>query len=153
MKRHWLAMAASICALAVAPGTALAGDLGSGSQQVDQSQSASNSNSTSQSAESEAESEQTNVNVPIAVNSPGSNNGDVNQSNSAENNASSANHNSTEQGNGQNQGAAATGVSVGDHKGPWDGKQPSGSNGGQQVHQTKSASNENSTDQSASSEA
>src|SRR5207302_286132 len=81
---------------------------GNGGQQVDQSQSASNSNSTSQSAESEAESEQENVNVPIAVNSPCSNNGDVEQSNGAENNAYSANHNDTDQDNWQNQGGAAT---------------------------------------------
>ena len=91
MKRHWLAMAASICALAVAPGTALAGDLGSGSQQVEQIQTAANENSTEQSASSEASSQQANVNVPVAVNSPYSNNGDVNQSNSAENSARSAN--------------------------------------------------------------
>jgi len=81
---------------------------GNGGQQVDQSQSASNSNSTSQSAESEAESEQENVNVPIAVNSPCSNNGDVDQSNEAENRAYSANHNDIDQDNWQNQGGAAT---------------------------------------------
>src|SRR5207248_2509437 len=90
------------------PGCRYNGADGNGDQQVDQSQSASNSNSTSQSAESEAESEQANVNVPIAVNSPCSNNGDVDQSNNAENNAYSANHNDTDQDNWQNQGGAAT---------------------------------------------
>src|SRR5437588_388178 len=108
MKRHWIAMAASVCALAVAPSTALAGEVGNGGQQVDQTQSARNENSTEQSASSEASSEQTNVNAPVTVDSPGSNNGDVKQSNGAENNASSTNNNSTDQQNQQNQGAAAT---------------------------------------------
>jgi hypothetical protein len=47
--------------------------------------------------------------VPIAVNSPCSNNGDVDQSNEADNSARSANGNGTEQDNWQNQGGAATG--------------------------------------------
>ena len=114
MNRHWLAVAASACALAVAPSAALAGTPGIhiGGQQVDQTQSATNQNSTEQSAASEASSQQTNVNVPIAVNSPCSNNGDVDQSNDAENNAYSANHNDTDQDNWQNQGGAATAKTI-----------------------------------------
>ena len=79
MKRHWMALAAGVCALAVAPSTALAEEQGSGGQQVSQTQSAANENSTEQSASSEASSQQVNVNAPVTVDSPGSNNGDVNQ--------------------------------------------------------------------------
>ena len=56
------------------------------------------------------------VYVPIAVYSPGSNNGDVHQSNSAENQASSENDNNTQQTGDQSQRGAATGVSGGDHE-------------------------------------
>ena len=76
-------------------------------QQVEQDQQASNSNSTEQQASSEAHSKQVNVNAPVAVMSPGSDNGDVYQSNQAQTVAASQNNNSTEQGNFQNQEANA----------------------------------------------
>src|SRR6185312_913093 len=98
MKRRWLAIAASGCALAVAPSTAFAGGIdGIAGQQVSQTQSADNENSTEQSASGQAGSYQANVNAPITIASPGSNNGDVNQGNNAENNASSKNNNSSDQ--------------------------------------------------------
>src|SRR5436305_13234548 len=111
MKRPWMAMAASICALAVAPSTALAGENGGAvGQLVKQTQTASNENSTEQSASSEARSQQANIYVPIAVASPGSNNGDVHQSNRAENQATSENDNNTQQKNEQSQHGDATGA-------------------------------------------
>src|SRR5207253_6750746 len=82
---------------------------GNGSQQPDQSQSASNENSTEQSASSEASSQQVNVNAPVTVDSPGSNNGDVKQSNKAENNASSTNKIGRASCREKEQSAAATG--------------------------------------------
>ncbi|MGA8364951.1 MAG: hypothetical protein WB709_10570 [Solirubrobacteraceae bacterium] len=100
-------MAASVCALALAPGTALAGEGGGGplGGLLKQVQSATNQNTTEQSASSEASSQQTNINAPVAIDSPGSNNGDVNQSNDANTQASSENNNDTEQGNTQTQNA------------------------------------------------
>jgi putative peptidoglycan binding protein len=75
MKRHWMAMAASICALAVAPSTALAGEVGrergSAGQQVGQSKSGSNESSTEQSASSETSSTPTTVGASSAARRPG----------------------------------------------------------------------------------
>src|SRR5579863_7647525 len=103
MKRHCIAMAASLCALVVAPGTALAGQGGGGplGGLVKQVQSATNQNSTEQSAASEASSQQTNVNAPVAILSPGSNDGNVDQSNTGTTSSHAGNGNSTEQGNTQ----------------------------------------------------
>src|SRR5207253_2135915 len=107
----------------------------SGGQQVDQSRSGSNENEASQTAASEASSEQPNVNNPVTVDSPWSSNGDVKQSNNAENNTPSLHNLFRPQENEQNQGAAAVGVT--DNKG---GDSSCGcdyktgkSNGGQQV--------------------
>jgi hypothetical protein len=170
MMRHWITMAASVCALALAPSTALAGN-GSGGlvgSLVQQAQTATNENTTEQSATSEASSKQTNVNAPVAIDSPGSNNGDVNQSNEANTKASSENNNNTEQSNEQSQKGSATGKDQGgkgswskgnscgckgDHeKGKEQGKHSQGS-GSQSVEQNQSGSNSNSTDQSAKSSA
>src|SRR5579871_4308755 len=105
MKRHCMAMAASVCALALAPSAALAGgnDNGGGllGGLVKQTQSASNQNTTEQSAQSEASSRQTNVNIPIAILSPGSNDGNVDQSNTGTTSSKAGNGNSTAQGNTQ----------------------------------------------------
>jgi hypothetical protein len=87
----------------------------------------------------------------------------VSQFNGAENNASSTNNNETDQQNKQDQGAAAVGVTnggdehprgccYGGKKGRGDTKKGNGRDG-QQVDQTQSASNDNSTDQSAESKA
>src|SRR5205814_2255343 len=107
-----------------------------------------------QSASSEASPQQVNVNAPVTVDSPWSNNGDVNQYNKAENNSSSTKNNWTDQQNEQNQGAAAIGVTNGggDSCGcSYGGKKDGGS--GQEVEQSQSASNESQTSQSAESEA
>ena len=153
MSKRWLAIAVSVCALAVAPSTALAGGSdGTGGQEVSQSQSASNQNSTEQSASSEASSYQTNVNAPVTVDSPGSNNGDVNQGNRAENNAYSSNNNSTDQQNQQDQAGSAQGTTSGSDSCGCEYGKKDGS-GGQEVSQSQTASNENDTYQSAASEA
>jgi hypothetical protein len=102
--------AASVCALAPAPSAALAGNGASGpvGSLIKQTQTATNQNTTEQSASSEASSKQTNINAPVSVMSPGSNNGDVNQSNNANTNASSENNNNTHQRNTQSQEGSAT---------------------------------------------
>jgi hypothetical protein len=164
MHKRWLAIAVSVCALAVAPSTAFAGgNDGIGGQEVSQIQSATNQNSTEQSASSEASSDQTNVNAPVTVDSPGSSNGDVNQGNKAENNASSTNYNETDQQNKQDQGAAAAGATNGGDEHPgrcchggkkgWGDTKKGKGHDGQKVDQAQSAGNGNSTDQSAESEA
>jgi peptidoglycan hydrolase-like protein with peptidoglycan-binding domain len=75
MRRHWMAMAASICALAVIPSTALAREVGqgqgTGGQQVSQSQSGSNKNSAEQSASSETSSTPATVGASSAARPPG----------------------------------------------------------------------------------
>ena len=83
MKRHCMAVAASICALALAPSTALADGQGGGllGGLVSQTQAASNTNQTTQEANSTASNKQVNVNAPVSILSQGSNNGVVNQSN------------------------------------------------------------------------
>ncbi len=67
MKRHCMAMAVSVLALAAAPSTALAGGGGLLGGLVQQTQTATNSNETNQTANSTATSEQTNVNAPISI--------------------------------------------------------------------------------------
>jgi hypothetical protein len=108
MKRHHLAMAVSVLALAAAPSTALAGG-GSLGGLVKQTQTATNSNETNQTANSTATSEQTNVNAPVSILSEGSNNGDVNQSNEGDTSSSAQNNNGTEQSNQQSQEGSAGG--------------------------------------------
>src|SRR5579859_5735564 len=146
-RRQWMATAVSVCALAVAPSAALAGEPAAVGQLIKQTQTATNENGTEQTATSNASSQQTNVYVPIAVASPGSNGGDVSQSNHAENEASSENNNNTEQENLQQQHGAATGA-------PSNGGDSSkGGYGGQTADQSQKASNHNSTEQKAESEA
>ena len=82
------------CDEPVDPGT---GDDEDQSTEATVEQSAPVSNDTTQDSEAAASSEQTNVNLPIAVLSPNSNNGDVNQGNTATNTATSSNSNSTSQ--------------------------------------------------------
>jgi len=100
MKRTPLAACVSALALALAPGSALAGGIGG---VLDQAQQATNTNSTSQSADSSATTRQVNVNAPVSVLSKGSNNGDVEQSNKATTVAASSNENETDQANRQEQ--------------------------------------------------
>ena len=151
MARKWLALATSLCALAIAPATAAAdsgkggGPLGTLIKQV---QSATNENQTEQSASSDANTEQVNVNAPVAVMSPGSDNGRVDQSNEAETVSASQNNNETAQVNGQSQQAGATGKGAGEQ-----GSCGCKAGGDQQVEQEQQASNSNSTEQQASSEA
>jgi hypothetical protein len=76
---------------------------------IDQDQRASNSNRTNQDADATAKTYQLNVNAPIAILSPGSNNGDVDQSNDATTIASASNWNDTTQSIGQSQAARAGG--------------------------------------------
>ena len=105
-----------------------------GDQQVEQEQQASNSNKHQQQASSEAHSKQVNVNAPVAVWSPGSDNGDVDQANQAKTVAASQNNNSTKQGNFQNQEAnTAGGGECRDSCGCKDGK----GDGGQKVDQSQ----------------
>jgi len=140
MHKRWLAIAGSVCALAVAPSTAFAGGTdGIGGQEISQIQSAANQNSTEQSAASEASSYQTNVNAPVTVDSPGSNNGDVNQGNRAENDAHSTNYNETDQQNQQDQAGSAQGTSSGSDSCGCEYGKKDGS--GQDVSQSQSASN------------
>ena len=75
------------------------GDCGCGGDggDVDQTQTGSNSNETTQDASANAETDQVNVNVPVSVLSPGSNGGDVDQSNDADTTALAGNSNSTTQ--------------------------------------------------------
>src|SRR5207302_2002205 len=146
MKRHWMALAAGVCALAVAPSTALAGEQGSGGQQVSQTQSASNENSTEQSASSEASSQQTNVNDPVTVDSPGLHDGLPNFGNQFESTRKELllmKRHRMALAAGVCALAVAPSTALAGEQG----------SGGQQVNQTQSASNENSTEQSASSEA
>jgi hypothetical protein len=121
MKRHHMAMAVSVLALAAAPSSALAGG-GSLGGLVQQTQTATNSNETNQTANSTATSEQTNVNAPVSILSEDSNNGDVNQSNKGETSSSAQNNNSTEQGNSQNQKGSAGEKGSGDKGGSDGGK-------------------------------
>jgi hypothetical protein len=153
MPRSWLAVVTSLCALAVAPSAALADTANGGvtGTLVHQAQSATNENKTEQTATSEASSEQVNVNAPVAVMSPGANDGDVHQSNQAETVAASQNNNETAQGNFQNQEASVTG-GKGDNHGSC-GCDGSHGEGGQEVDQSQEASNSNETQQQASSEA
>src|SRR3970282_2590569 len=76
-----------------------------------QTQQATNENSTTRDAESTAETHQVNVYAPVAVLSPGSNNGDVEQSNEAETTAVAVNDNDSEQSIEQDQ-AAGRGAAV-----------------------------------------
>ena len=66
-----------------------------GSSDIDQD--AKNKNSTQQSSAAQASSEQKNINLPVSILSVGSNNGDVDQSNKANNKAKSGNDNATGQ--------------------------------------------------------
>ena len=119
MNRHCIAMAASVCALALAPSAALAGN-GTGGPAgglIKQTQTATNQNATEQSASSEANSKQTNINAPVSILSSGSNNGDVHQSNNANTSASSDNNNNTHQSNNQSQNANARRRQHGDEHG------------------------------------
>ena len=75
----------------------------SGSNNGDVSQSGRNSNSTDQSASSRAETNQKNINVPISLFSVGSNDGSVQQGNTANTNSAAANSNGTSQFLGQDQ--------------------------------------------------
>jgi hypothetical protein len=145
MKRHHLAMAVSVLALAAAPSTALAGG-GSLGGLVQQTQTATNSNETNQTANSTATSEQTNVNAPVSILSEGSNNGDVNQSNEGETSSSAQNNNGTEQGNWQNQEGSASGNDSNGHD-------CGCSKGGSQVEQRQTGENSNTTNQTAESSA
>jgi hypothetical protein len=162
MPRRWLAVATSLCALAVAPSAALA-DTANGrviGTLVHQAQNATNENKTEQTATSEASSEQVNVNAPVAVMSPGANDGDVHQSNQAETVALSQNNNETAQGNFQNQEASAAGGKDGGNHGPCGcgeatgyGQGPDHGSGGPTVGQSQTASNSNETAQNAESQA
>ncbi len=107
MKRHCIAVAASLCAFALVPGTALADtqDGGLVGGLVKQVQAVVNQNETTQTADSSATSQQTNINAPVSILSSGSNDGDVQQSNNANTSASSQNSNSTDQGNEGGQGS------------------------------------------------
>ena len=147
MKRQYLAMVASVCAFSLTPAAALAGgnqDQGAAGL-TKQVQSATNKNSTEQSAGSEASSRQTNVNAPISILSYGSNNGNVTQGNNATTKSSAGNSNQTEQGNRQSQGSQPSNG----------GGQPcnGGSQGGSGSGQSQHATNNNSTEQDATSEA
>ena len=151
MARKWIALATSLCALAIVPATAAAdGGKGGGplGTLIKQAQTATNENKTEQSASSDANSEQINVNAPVAVMSPGSDNGHVDQSNEAETISASQNNNETAQVNGQSQQAGATGKGAGEQ-----GSCGCASGGGQQVEQDQQAANSNSTEQQASSQA
>ena len=110
---------------------------------ISQTQEATNENSTTQDAGSTAETRQVNDYAPVAVLSPGSNNGDVEQSNEAETKAVAANSNDSEQSIDQDQAAESR-----------DGKDSCGKCGsGGNVEQTQDAANNNTTDQDASANA
>ena len=109
MKRRWMrrSLLVSLLAGAIlfalgASAHAQAAGLGT---VIGQSQHASYANSTSQFAGALASTNQVNVNAPIAVLSPGSNNGDVSQSNNATTTARASNENRTNQSIGQSQQA------------------------------------------------
>ncbi|MGE0141103.1 MAG: hypothetical protein AB7I24_18565 [Candidatus Nanopelagicales bacterium] len=110
-------------------------------------QDASNSNTTTQESSAVVDNHQTNINMPITVLSANSNNGDVDQSNHADNTAKSETANGTDQSVRQSGDATATGES--DHpdkKGGPDG----GSDGDAKVGQQ--AENHNETGQRSSAE-
>jgi hypothetical protein len=79
----------------------------SGKGSGDVSQSGKNDNSTDQHAKSEATTKQANVNLPISLFSVGSNDGGVQQGNSASTHAGSSNSNGTQQLLGQGQGVGS----------------------------------------------
>jgi hypothetical protein len=117
------------------------GGCGCRSGGIDQDQMPSNTNRTDQDADATATTYQVNVNAPIAILSPGSNNGDVDQSNDATTIAGATNSNETDQFIGQSQDARAGG------HGCYCGA-PSGG-----IDQDQSATNDNSTYQDASADA
>jgi hypothetical protein len=115
---------------------------------IGQEQSGSNHNSTGQDATSDALTKQKNVNAPISILSWGSNNGDVRQGNQADTKSYADNTNGTDQKVGQDQSADVDG-SRGTSPDKRDGQKHDGSG----IAQDQSATNDNSTDQSADSSA
>jgi hypothetical protein len=120
--------------------TSRGGRCGCRGRRIDQDQTASNSNRTDQDANATAETTQVNVNAPVAILSPGSNNGDVDQSNDATTIAEASNWNDTDQFIGQSQDARAGGRGC-----------CGGSSRG--IRQDQSATNDNSTYQDANADA
>jgi hypothetical protein len=102
---------------------------------ITQTQDATNTNTTDQTATANAETTQVNVNAPIAILSPGANNGDVDQSNTADTNATAGNSNTTDQSTTQDQDATTS--------------SGCGSCGGGSVSQDQSGENTNDTYQDA----
>ncbi len=109
---------------------------------IEQTQNGTNDNSTDQDADANASTNQYNVNVPIAVLSPGANNGDVNQSNQADTDATAYNGNTTNQSITQDQDAAVRGDGCGTCHG-----------GGGSISQDQTGENTNHTDQDATANA
>jgi hypothetical protein len=103
-RSKWAAAGASVLALALAPGAAMADGPGS---LVGQLQAATNNNKTEQSASSEAKTTQTNVAIPVSLLSEGS--GNVKQSNEGSSTAKSNNDNNTQQANDQTQNGGGCG--------------------------------------------
>jgi hypothetical protein len=102
-RSKWAAAGATVLALALAPGAAMADGPGS---LVGQLQSAKNSNKTEQSASSEAATKQTNVAIPVSLLSEGS--GNVRQTNEGSSNAQTSNENTNKQTNDQPQNSDAS---------------------------------------------
>jgi hypothetical protein len=109
---------------------------------IQQSQTGTNDNSTDQTATANAETNQYNVNAPIAILSPGANNGDVDQSNQADTDATAYNGNSTDQSIWQDQDAAVRGDGCGTCHG-----------GGGSISQDQTGENTNDTHQDATANA
>ena len=109
---------------------------------IQQSQTGTNDNSTAQTATANAETNQYNVNAPIAILSPGANNGDVDQSNQADTDATAYNGNSTDQSIWQDQDAAVRGDGCGTCHG-----------GGGSISQDQTGENTNDTYQDATANA
>jgi hypothetical protein len=151
---------AALCA-AVLFGLLLAADKASASPQegtpvIDQSQKASNDNETKQKADADVESKQKNLNVPLSLLELKSGNGEVEQSNKADNEAEATNHNGTVQGIAQSQEAEVEGDGKGGHKGGkphgpcgCDGpaKRVDGGHEAPVIDQSQKASNDNETKQ------
>ena len=109
---------------------------------IEQSQTGTNDNSTDQTATANAETTQVNVNAPIAILSPGANNGDVSQSNQADTNATAYNGNETDQSIWQDQDAVVRGDGCGTCH-----------SGGGSISQDQSGENTNDTHQDATANA
>ena len=120
---------------------------------LDQSQTGQNSNTTDQQSEAAATTKQLNLNLPISLLSPGSNSGDVDQSNDADTTVISANENDSTQSVDQTQQGSVEGSDKGHDSCGCGHKSKNGHDGGESASQSQQAANTNETSQDSSAEA